>query len=41
MYTCENCGTIVTPGFARVFGNNRNEVNGCPGCLTSDELERG
>ncbi|MEF8867253.1 MAG: hypothetical protein V5A85_01920 [Haloarculaceae archaeon] len=32
MHECRNCGSYVTPGFARVFGDDENEVTGCPRC---------
>lgn len=38
MPTCQNCGAMVTPNFARVFGDNRNSVTGCVNCLSSKEL---
>ena len=37
MYTCTNCGSTVTPAYARVFGNNRNQVDHCVNCF--DVLE--
>lgn len=41
MPECENCGSFVTPGFARVFGDNRNEVHGCKDCLMMAERRDG
>jgi hypothetical protein len=38
MTKCRTCGSFVTPGFARVFGNNDGEVYGCPGCSESVDL---
>lgn len=38
---CHNCSSFVTPQFARVFGNNRNEVYGCFECMTATEVKRG
>ncbi|WP_458187823.1 DUF7563 family protein [Haladaptatus sp. NG-WS-4] len=38
---CRNCDSFVTPQFARVFGNNRNEVYGCFECMTATEVKRG
>ncbi|WP_438267129.1 DUF7563 family protein [Haladaptatus salinisoli] len=38
---CQNCDSFVTPQFARVFGNNRNEVYGCFECMTATEVKRG
>lgn len=32
MPTCNHCGGHVTERFARVLGNNDNEVWGCLGC---------
>lgn len=31
---CGNCGAHVTPQFARVFGDNSDNVNACPNCTT-------
>lgn len=38
---CRNCGSFVTRDFARVFGNNYNEVYGCLECMTATEVKRG
>ncbi|WP_440010455.1 DUF7563 family protein [Halomicrococcus sp. SG-WS-1] len=38
---CRNCDAFVTPQFARVFGNNRNEVYGCFECMTATEVKKG
>ncbi|WP_423985212.1 DUF7563 family protein [Haladaptatus sp.] len=38
---CRNCSSFVTPQFARVFGNNRNEVYGCFECMTATEVKKG
>ncbi len=38
---CVNCGSFVTPQFARVFGDNQNRVTQCLNCTTSRELCRG
>jgi len=38
---CVNCGSFVTPQFARVFGDNQNRVTRCINCTTSRELCRG
>lgn len=38
---CRNCGAHVTRRFARVMGNNDDEVYGCPRCLTLGELMSG
>lgn len=31
---CQACRASVTATFARVFGNNDDEVHACPSCLT-------
>jgi hypothetical protein len=31
----------VTRDFARVFGNNHNEVYGCLECMTATEVKKG
>lgn len=36
--SCQNCGSFVTVDFARVFGNNDDEVNGCPECTSFNQL---
>jgi hypothetical protein len=41
MPECNNCGGFVTPDFARVFGDNRNDVNGCVSCMSFRELQNG
>lgn len=33
MASCDNCGTFVTPDYARVFGDNDGVVHGCPECM--------
>jgi len=35
---CLNCGSAVSAQFARVFGDNQNNVFGCTSCLTTTEL---
>jgi hypothetical protein len=40
-HRCWTCGRNVSPTFARVFGDNQNEVYGCPGCSTFRELSGG
>lgn len=30
--TCANCGETVSDDFARVFGDNSNELANCPHC---------
>jgi hypothetical protein len=32
MKSCQNCGAEVTQDYARVFGDNDNEVHGCTDC---------
>jgi len=39
--TCNGCGSAVSVGFARVFGDNDNEVFGCVNCLTSTNIRDG
>lgn len=41
MLECNTCGANVTPSFARVFGNNDNEVFGCMRCRSMAELQQG
>ncbi|MFW5918630.1 MAG: DUF7563 family protein [Halanaeroarchaeum sp.] len=38
---CGHCGAHVSTAFARVFGNNHNEVYACPDCATMRELRNG
>lgn len=38
---CSNCGRHVTGRFARVMGDNDNEVFGCPRCSGYRELTSG
>ncbi|WP_225741293.1 DUF7563 family protein [Halorussus halophilus] len=38
---CQSCGSFVTRDFARVFGNNRNQVFGCLECMTATEVKKG
>ncbi|MFB6120544.1 MAG: hypothetical protein ABEJ68_05440 [Halobacteriaceae archaeon] len=38
MTDCNRCGAFVTARFARVFGDNDDEVWGCPNCSTLAEL---
>jgi hypothetical protein len=40
-HVCHNCGTVVTYDFARVFGNNDQQVYGCPTCTSFRELMEG
>lgn len=41
MNECNACGAAVTPSFARVFGDNQNEVFGCMHCRSMSELQQG
>lgn len=41
MKTCAICGSAVTVRFARVFGDNDDEVAGCLECATWQELTEG
>jgi len=38
---CWNCGAHVTPRFARVMGDNDDEVYACPRCQGFRELSEG
>ena len=38
---CRKCGAFVTSRFARVFGDNEDEVNGCLECRTAAQLFAG
>lgn len=38
---CWNCGAHVTPRFARVMGDNDNQVHACPRCNGFRELSEG
>ena len=35
---CRSCAGFVSRRFARVFGNNDDEVYGCQGCLSTSEI---
>ncbi|WP_101298276.1 DUF7563 family protein [Halegenticoccus soli] len=39
--TCKNCGAFVTRRFARVYGNNADEVYGCLNCQRARDLREG
>jgi hypothetical protein len=41
MPTCENCGAFVTRDFARVFGDNHENVGACVECTTGRDLKSG
>lgn len=38
---CQNCHSFVSVRFARVFGNNDNQVYACPDCTTAQVLRDG
>ena len=38
---CNNCGAFVTRQFARVYGNNHDEVYGCLRCQRARDLREG
>ncbi len=38
---CQSCGSFVTARFARVFGNNHDEVFGCLECETATAVKQG
>lgn len=38
MPECNACGGFVTPDFARVFGDNANDVYGCHECLATADI---
>ncbi|SFR65703.1 hypothetical protein SAMN04487947_3179 [Halogeometricum rufum] len=41
MPKCNNCDTFVTPRFARVFGDNEDDIYGCRNCLSVTALVEG
>lgn len=41
MPVCNDCGSQVTYNYARVFGDNENEVHGCLHCQSLTELRDG
>lgn len=41
MPECNNCGSFVTPTFVRVFGDNDNDIFGCPDCTQIVSLQAG
>lgn len=41
MATCTNCGEFVTRQFTRVFGDNDDDVAGCPRCASITDLKHG
>ncbi|WP_435158168.1 DUF7563 family protein [Haladaptatus sp. DFWS20] len=38
---CRNCASFITPEFARVFGNNDDEVFGCLDCMSATAVRNG
>lgn len=40
-YACENCGTVVSADFARVFGDNDDTLYRCPDCSSLRDLMSG
>ncbi|NHN49318.1 hypothetical protein G9464_17235 [Halostella sp. JP-L12] len=36
-----NCGAHVTEQFARVLGDNEDDVHACPECTTQTDIYRG
>lgn len=41
MPACNECGSFVTADFARVFGDNADQVFGCTSCMTASEIYEG
>ena len=41
MPECQSCGGFVTERFARVFGNNQDEVHGCLDCMSNTDVKNG
>ena len=41
MRKCLNCGELVSSRFARVFGDNEDDVYACPSCRGMQELYDG
>lgn len=40
MPSCENCGTFVTADYARVCGDNQDNVQDCPSCFDVSAAHR-
>ena len=38
---CQSCGSFVTKDFARVFGDNDDQVHGCLECMSASDVKRG
>ncbi|EJN57478.1 DUF7563 family protein [Halogranum rubrum] len=41
MSECSDCGAFVTSRFARVFGDNEDNIYGCRNCLPVRALAEG
>jgi protein-arginine kinase activator protein McsA len=40
-HACQNCGEPVTEHFARVFGDNNNDVHACYSCTSHEAVTQG
>lgn len=38
---CENCQAAFSDNFARVFGDNQNQIHQCPSCTTATSMGLG
>jgi hypothetical protein len=38
MYTCANCGGVVSTDFVRVFGGHDGRVDGCQACYPRTDV---
>lgn len=38
---CKTCGNTVSQNYARVFGDNNDEISMCPECSTYREFKNG
>ncbi|WP_438266782.1 DUF7563 family protein [Haloarchaeobius salinus] len=41
MPVCNDCGAFATSRFARVFGDNEDDIYGCQSCLSLTALVEG
>lgn len=41
MAECQRCGSHVSEDFERVFGDNNDEVHGCPDCRRQIDMFEG
>jgi len=41
MNECTTCGAPVSARFARVYGDNQDDVYGCPSCMRRQDLNEG